>query len=154
MNLQWVALCRYAESNYGHGATLVGVGVETMELPSFPYEASLWVAVCFTAHYQELEPTTIHEISYRLVNEELTERDADTMRFRLMEAPGPGHRPGWDALHVEPLKIKFEVQEPGAHTLTVVLDGQPPGKSIPVVFLRSGELKLPGGVEGPAGPQV
>jgi len=71
VNLQWIALCRCAESNYGLGATLVGVGVETVEMPIFPSQISLWVAVCFNAHYQELEATTIHEISYKVVDADL-----------------------------------------------------------------------------------
>ena len=117
MRIDWVIPCRYAEAG-PNGATIVGGGIDLLQVPQFPTTISLMIAARFVG--AESEMTHEHVLSMTLRDDQLGEMGTGEVSF----TPGlnPLRAEGWEQGHFIAGIHQFTVERPGAYTLDMRLD--------------------------------
>lgn len=129
MRIDWVILCRYAEIR-GGTATIVGAGVDTYKLESFPGEISLGVVVRFVADHDEMAGGRSTTYAVRIQGPDPTEKPISEMEDTLRGLPGAVARPGGEGGRIFAMTQVFQAEQPGIHLISYILDG----KATTVVF--------------------
>jgi hypothetical protein len=140
VNIDWVIPCRYVEVHDNLG-TIVGAGIDTYWLPSFPAQIVVLLAIRLLAMADELDPDQRHTATNRVRDPGGTVVSEMSGEFSVSAESA---RADWLAGLIVGTAVQLEVAEEGTYTIEHEVDGTT--ASLPIHIVQG----TPPGAEPPA----
>jgi hypothetical protein len=118
VRIDWAILCKFVEVTDGL-ATIVGAGIDNIQVPGFPIAVPLQVCIRIVG----LPDNEDHNLRVQLLDEQMEPVLEPLETTFKMDKKNPQHPPGWEAQAIQPLRVQFEAKAAGAHTLDISVDG-------------------------------
>jgi len=132
MHIEWVVICRYAESDGGR-ATIIGAGTDVIFAQQLPGPVGIMAAVRLAAAPDELGPGNSHTLSARVLRPDgdpATLADGDeapplTLQIETSE-PVQQLVPGWLVNPMMAFRLEWWATDPGTYSAAMTIDdGEP-----------------------------
>jgi hypothetical protein len=123
LRIQWAVPCReivLSESEPGI-ADLRGAGIDTIMVPSLPYQVGVIVAARFATPERDAGSTVVFEA--HLLGPGMLVLESIHSPITVGD-PNPSHSEGWEMTSLMPLVVQFTAQAEGAHGLEIRLDNK------------------------------
>jgi hypothetical protein len=124
VRIDWAVLCRYVETE-GDTANILGAGVDTFWVPSFPTPIGVWVAVRMVGLPQDVEGGP-HTFRCRVLDDDMMKEAAPPIEHTFTAKLAPAHLAGWEQGKINPVIVQFAATGVGTYTLELMLDGGNP----------------------------
>lgn len=129
MHIEWVVICRYAESD-GARATIIGAGTDVVFAPELPGPVGIMAVVRLAAAPDELEPGNAHTLRARVLQpdgEPTTTAEgevAPAIEMRI-EPSGPVQQlvPGWLVNPMMAFGLQWWAIDAGTYSAELRIDG-------------------------------
>lgn len=124
MRIDWAVACRFAESD-GNIATIVGAGIDVLNVPTMPVLVGVMIAVRLAAPADEFVGGATHEVTCRVLDplgdpvlaEDGTPAESMTMGFAAGEGGVQQRVPGWLVNPLFAFQIAWIAREPGTYSI-------------------------------------
>jgi uncharacterized protein DUF6941 len=132
LRVDWVVTCRYAESD-GQIATIVGAGIDVLQVPVLPSPVAIMVAVRLVGQLEELDREQQHLLSVGVLRPDgspVRTPDgalAPPMTAQFSAPPNLAQRvPGWLVAPTFALVIQWWADEAGSYSIAVSVGDDDP----------------------------
>ncbi len=124
MQIDWAVTCRYAESD-GHIATIVGAGIDVLNVPALPALVAVMFAVRLAAPADEFEGGIQHDVTCRVLDpsgarvlaDDGTPAEDLKMSFAAPEEGVQQQVTGWLVNPLFAFQIAWIAREPGTYSI-------------------------------------
>jgi hypothetical protein len=121
VRIDWAVACRYVEVS-GGTATIVGAGIDTYTLQSFPADLQVNMAVRIAAQDDELGSEHQHAFGVKVLDPAM--EPISELRTPFTSEANPLKRPGWEGGMILPVVQVFRPEAPGVYTIELSVDGR------------------------------
>jgi hypothetical protein len=120
VRVDWAIISRYAETADGT-ATIVGAGIDTFGVQSFPAPITLALTIQLRGQQQELAQP--HQLSLRILDDELDQL-GDEVELSFQTEPNPQLQEGWEAGAMFAAVNQIVVEHAGTFSIEIGIDGE------------------------------